>query len=159
MALVKFDPWRSIERAENEMRHFFDDFKTGFNLSTSFDLSPYAPRVDTAEDDKNIYITAELPGLTKDNVKVTLADNVLTIQGKKERRTEETKKNFHRVERSFGEFMRQIELPQGAFKKDRVAANFDNGVLEVTVPKDEAKAPKSSEQVIPISAVTNGRTK
>lgn len=156
MAIVKFDPWRSIERAENEMRHFFDDFKNGFNPSSSFDLSPYNPRIDTAEDDNNIYITAELPGMAKDNVKVTLVENVLTIQGKKERKTEETKKNFHRVERSFGEFIRRIELPPGAFK-DNVTANFDNGVLEVTVPKDPSKVQKQSEKVIPISTGTDGK--
>lgn len=150
MSLVKYDPWRSLEKAESEMRHFFDNFKNGFSLSTSFDNNMYMPRVDTSEDDKNFYITAELPGMTKDDVKVTLIDNVLTVKGKKERKEEKKEKNFHRIERSFGEFIRQMELPPGLYKKEQITANIKNGLLEVSVPKDGSSKASLPEQEIPI---------
>lgn len=150
MSLVKYDPWRSLEKAEIEMRHFFDNFKNGFSLSTSFDNHMYMPRVDTSEDEKSFYITAELPGMTKDDVKVTLVDNVLTIKGKKERKEEKKEKNFHRIERSFGEFMRQMELPPGLYTKEQITANFKDGVLEVSVPKDTNHKAALPEQEVPI---------
>ena len=121
-------------------RNFFEDFRLGFPLSTSFELTRYMPRVDTAEDNKNIYITAELPGMAKDDVKVTLSDNVLTIQGKKERKTEETKKNFHRVERSFGSFARAFRLP-ATVDAEKITASYEDGVLKLEMPKrEESKA-------------------
>lgn len=150
MSLVKYDPWRSLEKAETEMRHFFNNFKNGFSLSTSFDNHMYMPRVDSSEDDKNYYITAELPGMTNDDVKVTLIDNILTVKGKKERKEEKNDKNFHRVERSFGEFMRQMELPPGLYIKDKIAATFKDGLLEVTIPKDVSQKAAQTEQEISI---------
>lgn len=149
MTLVKYDPWRSLEKAEREMQNFFEDFRLGMPLATSFDLNGFMPRLDTSEDEKNLYITAELPGLTKDEVKVSIADGALTIQGKKERKEEKKEMNFHRIERSFGEFVRQIELPEG-YKKDKISAKLTDGVLSVTVPKNETKTVKATEELIPI---------
>jgi HSP20 family protein len=151
MSLAKYDPWRSLEKAELELRHFFDNFKNGFSLSTSFDNNMYMPRVDTSEDQKNFYISAELPGMKKEDVKVTLADNVLTIKGKKERSEETKEKNYHRIERSFGEFLRQMELPPGKYGKEQITADFKDGVLEVCVPKDGSQKATQAELEIPIN--------
>ncbi len=147
MSLVKFDPWRSLESAENEMKHFFESFK--FPLSTTFEKPEYLPKVDTSEDEKNLYLTAELPGLTKEDVKITISEGILCIKGKKERKEEKKDKNFHRVERSFGEFMREFELTEG-FQKEKITAVVKDGVLEVTIPKNGASKPKEAEQVVPI---------
>ncbi len=149
MTLVKFDPWRSLEKAEREMQHFFEDFRLGFPVATSFDLNGYMPRIDTSEDEKNLYITAELPGMKQDDVKVTVLNGAMTIQGKKERREETTEKNYHRIERSFGEFARQFELPEG-YKKEKIHAKLTDGILQITVPKSESKAVKTAEQLVPI---------
>ena len=149
MTLVKYDPWRSLEKAEREMQHFFEDFRLGFPVATSFDLNGYMPRIDTSEDEKNLYITAELPGMKQDDVQVTVRDGAMTIQGKKERREETKEKNYHRIERSFGEFARQFELPDGCMK-DKIHAKLTDGVLEVTVPKSESNAAKAPEQQVTI---------
>jgi HSP20 family protein len=156
MSLITYDPWRALEKAENEMKHFFDDFRMGFPLSTSFEMSKYTPRIDTSEDEKNVYVSAELPGMTTDDLKITLSGDMLTIEGKKERKEEIKKKNFHRIERSFGEFIRQMELPEGLYKKENITAKLEEGILEVTIPKDIAKMPIESMKVIPIS---NGKKK
>lgn len=149
MSLVKFDPWRSLESAEKEMRHFFEGFRDKFPLSTSFEKSEYMPKVDTSEDEKNLYLTAELPGLTKEDVKISISEGILSITGKKERKEEKKGKDFHRVERSFGEFTRQFELPEG-YQKDKIVASVKDGVLEVTIPKNNVTKPKEAEQIVPI---------
>jgi HSP20 family protein len=148
MSLVKYDPWRSFENMENQMQRFFNNFGNGWLPATTSEMDSYLPKVDSYEDDKNIYFSAELPGLTKDDVKITLSEGILTISGKKERKEEKKEKNYHRVERSFGEFIRQFELPKG-YNQKQIEAKFTNGVLEVTIPKNEISKPKE-EQVIPI---------
>ncbi|MBS1902813.1 MAG: Hsp20/alpha crystallin family protein [Bacteroidetes bacterium] len=147
MSLVKFDPWRSLESAEHEMKHFFESFK--WPVSTTFEKPEYMPKVDTSEDEKNLYLTAELPGMTKEDVKISISEGILTIRGKKERKEEKKEKDYHRVERSFGEFVRQFELPEG-FKKDKIVATVKDGILEVTIPKNGASKPKEEEQIVPI---------
>jgi HSP20 family protein len=148
MSLVKYDPWRSFENMDNQMQRFFNNFGNGWLPATTSEMDSYLPKVDSYEDDKNIYFSAELPGLTKDDVKITLSEGILTISGKKERKEEKKEKNYHRVERSFGEFIRQFELPKG-YNQKQIEAKFTNGVLEVTIPKNEISKPKE-EQVIPI---------
>jgi HSP20 family protein len=147
MSLVKFDPWRSLESAENEMKHFFESVK--WPVSTTFEKPEYMPKVDTSEDEKNFYLTAELPGMTKEDVKISISEGVLTIRGKKERKEEKKEKDYHRIERSFGEFVRQFELPEG-FKKEKIVASVKDGVLEVVIPKNGASKPKEEEQIVPI---------
>ncbi|HET9136765.1 MAG TPA: Hsp20/alpha crystallin family protein [Candidatus Kapabacteria bacterium] len=154
MSLIKYDPWRSFENMENQMQRFFNNFGSGWLPATTFEMDSYLPKVDSSEDDKNIYFSAELPGLTKDDVKITLSDGILTISGKKERKEEKKEKNYHRVERSFGEFTRQFELPKG-YNQKQIEAKFNNGVLEVTIPKNEISKPKE-EQVIPILSGEKG---
>ena len=86
------------------------------------------------ETDKQIEITAELPGLEEKDVQVNLADNVLTIRGEKKAEKEEKDKAYRLVERSYGSFVRSLELPEGV-NADAIKASIDKGVLKVTVPK------------------------
>jgi len=150
MSLISFDPMRSLDRIETDMRRFLNNFNNGFSSALNFD-GMYVPRADIFEDEENLYIIAELPGMTKGDVKVSVADHTLTIKGKKERKEEKNEKNFHQIERSFGEFVREFGIPE-ACKEDRVMANFDNGLLEITIPKEKAAKPKDKVKEIPISA-------
>jgi len=98
------------------------------------------PRVDLFEEKDDIVIKAELPGMEKDNIEVNLTDHTLTIKGEKKKEEEIKEEKYYRSERSFGSFMRVIELPRDV-QADKVKAAFKNGVLEVRVPKtEEAKA-------------------
>ena len=101
-------------------------------------------RVDIAETDKDIEITAELPGLEEKDVQVNVADDVLTIKGEKKAEKEEKDKNYHRIERSYGSFCRSLQLPAGA-NADAIKATLKNGVLKVTVTKPVAAQPKKIE--------------
>ncbi len=129
--LVKFNqnPFAAIDRVFDDVfRDVMPAFNTGFN--------PNAMRVNIAEDEKNIYIEAELAGLKKEDVKVSIEDNVLTIRGERKQETEEKKKNYHRVERVYGSFSRAFTLGEN-IDQDNIEAKYENGVLHLTLPKVE----------------------
>ncbi len=107
------------------------------------------PAVDVAETDEDIQVTADLPGLTEKDITVTLDEDHLILHGEQRREQEDKKKNYHLVERSFGEFTRQVTLPAGV-ERDKVKAQFKNGVLTVTLPK--TREAKSRKRAIPITA-------
>jgi len=99
-----------------------------------------APAVDVFEEKDDIVVKAELPGIEKDNIEVNLADHHLTIKGEKRKEEEVKQEHYYRSERSYGSFMRTVELPKDVHA-DRVKASFKNGILEVRLPKtEEAKA-------------------
>lgn len=94
----------------------------------------YAPHVDISEDENNLYILAELPGLEESDVHISIADDILTIRGEKRRLMERTGRAYHRLERSFGEFVRQFALSP-IYDHAALTTKFSRGILEVTVPK------------------------
>ena len=99
-----------------------------------------APTVDVYEEKDDIVVKAELPGMDKDNIEVNLTDHTLTIKGEKKKEEEVKEENYYRSERSYGSFLRTLELPKDVHA-DKVKASFKNGILEVRIPKtEEAKA-------------------
>jgi HSP20 family protein len=138
-------PFSFMRRFAEEMDRLFDDFAFGRSLTVptfgtfgrqGFD---WAPQTEIFERDNQLVIRADLPGLIKDDVNVDIEDNRITIRG--ERRSEhkeEDKGGYYRSERSYGSFYRSIPLPEGV-DADKATANFNNGVLEVTMPAPEKK--------------------
>jgi HSP20 family protein len=123
------DPFVAMQKEINRM---FNDFGRGFpERWTDSDVSP---RIDVAETDNAIEVTAELPGIDEKDVDVMLHDDVLTIRGEKKSEREEKKADYHLVERSFGSFSRSVRLPFAA-DSEAVKANFVKGVLKVTIAK------------------------
>ena len=96
------------------------------------------PAVDVVEKDNDIIVRAEIPGVDKDNIDITLNANILTIQGKSKHESREAKEEYHRCEISTGSFSRTLTLP-AEVDEDKVKASFTNGLLEITLPKVEAK--------------------
>ena len=136
------DPFRMMRRFTKNMERFFEDFG-GFNFPTVFktDFAPFrmefenvewVPQIEVLHNNGQFMVRADLPGLTKDDVKIELTD-VLTISGERKEEKEEKREGFYRSERSYGSFYRQIPLPEGA-KTENAAATFHNGVLEITIP-------------------------
>ncbi len=127
-----------------EMNRLFDSFGGRFGAPAERASGWLAPRIDVAETDDAVQITAELPGVEENEVEVTLIDDVLTIKGEKQSKStqEGEGKTYRLVERSYGSFQRSLPLP---FKADpeKVQANFDKGVLSVTVPKPPEVEAKS----------------
>jgi HSP20 family protein len=101
----------------------------------------WMPAVNIEETDEAYQVSAELPGLRPEDVEITVEQNVLTISGERKWGDEEDNRNFHRVERGYGRFLRTFALPQQV-AADRVQASFNNGVLEITIPKAEGARPR-----------------
>lgn len=149
MARREENPFVDFHRQLNRLfEDFFSDFE-GRSSSLMFPSSfgrfdTSMPRVDVAETDKEVTVSADLPGLDEKDVQVTLDEDVLTIRGARKDEREEKKRNYHLVERSYGEFHRSIPLP-GGLDKDQVKATFKKGVLTVTLPKlPEAQSKKKT---------------
>ena len=125
------NPFLSLQR---EVDRLFDDFTTGFPSFSKGVGADLLPSMDVTETDKEIEITAELPGLEEKDVQINVADNLLTIRGEKKAEKEEKDKNYRLLERSYGSFLRTLELPDGV-NTDAIKASIAKGVLKVTVPK------------------------
>lgn len=144
MTLVRFKPMRDLDNFSNRFQHFFDEFPGLTNSSND----SFSPRIDISENEKNILIEAEIPGVPKENLKLTLQDNILSIEGEKKNKVEEKEKNFYRAERSFGKFKRSFTLPVEV-DSEKVEAKFNNGILEIALSKLEPK--ENKERVIELN--------
>ena len=123
---------------------FFRLFDTFFNDAQGEDVAnrSWMPPVDIQETEDGYRLTAELPGLTKEDINITLENNVLRLSGERKFQKDVKKESYHRIERSYGTFTRSFVLPQQV-SSERVEAAFENGILTLTVPKaDQAKPRK-----------------
>ena len=137
MALVRWQPSRSFGFG-CEVDRLFDHSWGGVPTGDGTQL-PWSPSVDVTEAEDSIIVTAELPGVKPEDVKVTVEDNVLTIEGEKKKESESGGRT-HRVERSYGRFVRSFKLP--AVDADSIAASYSEGILKVSLPKPETAKPK-----------------
>jgi len=127
------DPLQELSRVENRIRRLFDE---PFALPFFAETLAWVPPVDVTETDGNLVVTAELPGMKKEDVEVDLANGVLTIRGEKKEETERKDGDLHVTERSYGSFRRAFMLP-GTVDEAKVQAEFTDGVLRVTLPRTE----------------------
>lgn len=136
-SLVRFDPYRDMSSLREDMNRLFAR-AVGETRPTT---SAWSPALDVVERDDEILIRADLAGLTAEDIDVQVDDDVLTISGER-RFTDEVKDDhYYRLERAYGSFQRSVSLPQGV-ESDAIAANAENGVLEVRVPKSAEVQPR-----------------
>ena len=145
-AITRWDPFRELDELQNRLSTLFGraPIRKNGSKDEALAVAEWAPVVDIVEDDNEYLIKAELPEVKKEDVKVTVQDNVLTISGERQYEKEEKGKKYHRVERAYGSFARSFSLPEDA-DGEKVAAEFKNGVLMVHLPKSEKAKPKSIE--------------
>lgn len=152
MSLIRWNPTHDVERwpadffgIQRDINRLFDSFfRSTMPLEETMATTYFAPAVDIAEQDNEFVVKVELPGVAKEDVKISLESNVLTIKGEKRQEKEEKNKNFHRVERSYGTFQRSFTLPS-TVKNDKIDAVFNNGILSIALPKSEEAKPKQIE--------------
>ena len=144
MNVVKWNPFRELEDIQTRLNRFFNDVPARRVEDNSMFFADWTPMVDVQETDKEYLIKAELPEVKKDDVKVEMLDGVLTIEGERKQESEEKGKKFHRVERSYGKFVRQFTLPT-EIDATRIQAEFKDGVLNVHLPKTAQAKPKAIE--------------
>jgi HSP20 family protein len=145
MALIRWEPVRELNSLQNEMNRlfsaFFDTPGVGPGNGGRAQMTRWLPATDLIETDDQFVLRADLPGLSEDDVKIELEDNVLTISGERKAEHEASNEGFYRLERAYGAFQRSLTLPEGV-DGDKVTANFDRGVLEVRIPKPAQRKPR-----------------
>jgi HSP20 family protein len=145
MSITRWDPFRELEAMNERLNRVFgrSALATAPAATTeglfSFD---WAPSVDIAETAEAFEIKAELPDVKKEDVKVSVEDGELRISGERKREKEEKGKKFHRIERSYGSFLRSFALPPNV-DDTKLAAEYKDGVLNVRLPKTEQAKPKA----------------
>jgi HSP20 family protein len=145
MNLVRWDPLKELEEMSERLNRMFTRPISGRqNGKEALTVADWIPQVDISEADHEYVIMAELPGLKKDDVKITLEDGVLTIQGERKQEKEEKGIRYHRMERAYGSFVRSFTLPD-VIDDAKVAAEFKDGVLYIRLPKSEKAKPKAIE--------------
>jgi len=144
--LTRWDPFKEVEDLQNRLSTLFGraPVRQKNGAEESITVAEWAPLVDITEDDTEYLIKAELPEVKKDDVKVAVDNGVLAISGERKLEKEEKDKKYHRVERSYGSFVRTFIVPDDA-DAEKVNAEFKDGVLKVHLPKSEKAKPKQIE--------------
>jgi HSP20 family protein len=153
--LVRVEPVKALSPFEEMERRFEEFFRRPFSLLSPTwlprlrmpELEELAPSVDILEEGGDVVIKAELPGIKKEDIDVKLTDNTITISGEKKKEEKVEKKNYFRMERSYGSFTRCFSLPSEV-QTDKVKAQFKDGILEIRVPKTEEAKQKEKKVLI-----------
>lgn len=138
MGLIKYNTqdYRPTSFRNFVDRFFEDDFSGGSAQS-------FTPKVDIAETEKEFEVQVHVPGLKKDDIKIDLNENQLVISGERKLKNEKSEKNFRSVESYYGSFSRSFHVPE-IVNQDKIDANYSDGILYVTLPKDEKKVAKKT---------------
>ena len=140
MTFIKMKPASEASASiDKNLKKFFEKFNPpnfgDWGIKTSNNNS-FSPRVDVTEDNENLYVHAEVPGVDRNDIKISIVGDVLTISGEKRSEVKDEKKNYYRTERNYGSFTRSFTLPSEVVV-DKIAAEYKEGVLNVTLPKTE----------------------
>lgn len=142
MALIRWQP-AELTDLRRDLDRVFDTFWTGSDGNAPTPRS-WSPAVDISETPDAYLVTAEVPGVEKENVHVTVLENRLFIKGEKHQESREEKENTHRTERVYGAFSRSFDLPR-AVDAEKISASYKDGILRIAVPKAEDAKPKQIE--------------
>ena len=150
MTLVKFNPMRDLVDFEREFNKMFNTFENRFGISRSkdeeneYENAVWMPLTDIFEDKDKYTLKLDLPGIKKDDVKISFVDGRLSISGERTQESEQKDSKCHRIERSFGRYYRSFNLPEHV-QSEKINAEFKDGQLTISVPKAEEAKPKEIE--------------
>ena len=149
MTLVKWNPSKELLNVEREFNKLFNTFnrRFGFDDSTmneELENAVWSPLTDISENKDQYILKMDLPGVSKENLKLSFHDGELIISGERKQEKEDKDSKYHRIERTYGKYFRSFTLPQ-TIQADKINAEFKDGQLTVTVPKSEEAKPKELE--------------
>ena len=149
MTLVKWNPARELLNVEREFNKLFNTFNNrfGFDESTmneELENAVWSPLTDISENKDQYILKLDLPGVSKENLKLNFHDGELIISGERKQEKEDKDSKYHRIERTYGKYFRSFTLPQ-TIQADKINAEFKDGQLTITVPKSEEAKPKELE--------------
>lgn len=139
MTLLRFEPMRDLDNFQNRFQRFFGEFP---GIETP-EQETFSPAFDIKDNEKHLTLNIEVPGIKKEDLKITLQDNVLTVKGEKKKVNEEKEDNFFRSERVYGTFERSFTLPTEV-DSENVDAKVIDGVLEIKLEKVQPQQPKET---------------
>jgi|SRR5437899_8443145 len=155
MAITRWDPFRELSTLQNQMSRLFQEVAPGRSSGDEFlTTGTFVPPVDIYEDEHNITLKLEVPGISENDIDVRVQDHTLVVRGERKLENEENKENFHRIERVYGSFQRSFMLPQ-TVDTNNVNAEYNNGVLTIRLAKRAEAKPK---QVKVTAAGTQSKT-
>lgn len=141
MALTRYsNPFAELQSLQNQIGRMFES-PVGQNEEGSLMRGSWTPPVDVSEEGDNLILKAELPGMKEEDIEIEFENGLLTLKGERSFEAEKTDRNYHRIERSYGKFVRTFNLPRSV-DAEGISANYENGVLEVTIPKREEAKPR-----------------
>ncbi len=141
MNLVTWDPYRELSSLQDRVNRVFGAPLTRRERDEEMSLGAWIPPVDIVEEKDRILLTAELPGFKENEIEIQMEGAVLTLRGERKSEIEKEGRTFHRMERSYGQFVRSFTLPNNV-DRERIQANFANGLLEIELPKREEAKPR-----------------
>src|SRR5437588_11942831 len=139
--LTRWDPFREFSTLQDRMNRLFQESFGREGREESLTTTSFAPAVDVYEDEHNVTLKIEVPGIDEKDIDVRVENNTLTVQGERKIEKEEKEENYRRVERQYGSFTRTFTLPQ-TVDSEKVSANYDKGVLKISLPKKAEAKPK-----------------
>jgi HSP20 family protein len=134
--LRELAPFREFERMRREMDRLWDSFFEGGSRRRTEEGGEWLPSLDVAETKNELVVKAEIPGMDPKDIDISLSDGVLTIKGEKRQEKEEKEADYHLVERSYGSFIRLVQLPKEV-QSDKISASYKDGILKISLPKSE----------------------
>jgi HSP20 family protein len=139
--ITRWDPFREFSTLQDRMNRLFRESYGPEGREESLTTSTFAPPVDVYEDEHNVTLKIEVPGIEEKDVEVHVENNVLTVHGERKFEKEEKEENFRRVERQYGSFTRTFTLPS-TVDTEKVQADYDKGILKIVLPKKAEAKPK-----------------
>src|SRR6201998_1936194 len=139
--ITRWDPFREFSTLQDRMNRLFRESYGPEGRDESLTTSQFAPPVDVYEDEHNVVLKVEVPGIDEKDIDVRVENNVLTVHGERKVEKEEKEENFRRIERQYGSFTRTFTLPS-TVDTENVQANYDKGVLKINLPKKAEAKPK-----------------
>ena len=139
--ITRWDPFREFTTVQDRLNRLFRESYGPEGREESLTTSSFAPPVDVYEDEHNVTLKLEVPGIDEKDIDVRIENNVLTVHGERKIEKEEKEENFRRVERQYGSFTRTFTLPT-TVDAEKVAANYDKGILKIVLPKKAEAKPK-----------------
>jgi HSP20 family protein len=155
--LTRFEPFREFSTLQDRINRVFRESYAPTGQDESLTTSSFAPAVDVYEDEHNVALKIEVPGIDEKDIDVQIENNTLTVHGERKIEKEEKEENYRRVERQYGSFTRTFTLPS-TVDSEKVSATYDKGVLKITLPKKAEAKPKQIKVNVGGAKVENEKT-
>ena len=153
MTLIRWDPFRDLVTLREKMNRVFEEAFTSRGEDKEMVASTWTPSVDIYESENELTLTAEVPGIEDKDIEIKIENSTLAIQGERKFEKETKEENYHRIERSYGSFFRSFTLPRNV-DQDKIKAEYDTGVLRISMPKKPELKPKKVKVLKPKSKTT-----